>query len=301
MPGLEPLPATAPRLRPAPESDASSALPERTFRALGTTLRALGTGGDRVEAEVRRLEAILTRFHPSPLTHLNERGFLVDPPPELAAAVRHALSVAEATDGLLTPLVLPALRWAGYRDPWPAPARPGVGPAPAIADWRAVSVSDAVLRLPEGASIDLGGTGKSWIAERCFHLLTGEALLDAGGDVLSQSERTVAIDVANPYQGEPLQLVLPPGRWGAATSGVVERAWRGGHHLIDPRTHRPADTRFVQATAVHPDLRRAEVVAKLALLAPDDTARLEDAAVLIAFDAAGAPWRHHASGRWERA
>jgi hypothetical protein len=52
---------------------------------------------------------------------------------------------------------------------------------------------------------------------------------------------------------------------------------------------------------VHPDLRRAEVVAKLALLAPDDTARLEDAAVLIAFDAAGAPWRHHASGRWERA
>jgi FAD:protein FMN transferase len=301
MPGLESLPTATPRLRPAPRPDATSGLPERTFRALGTTLRVLGTGGDRVEAEVLRLEAILTRFHPSPLTHLNDRGSLADPPPELAAAVRHALSVAEASDGLLTPLVLPVLRWAGYRDPWPDPARPGVGPAPAIADWREVSVSDAVVRLPEGSAIDLGGTGKSWIAERCFHLLAGEALLDAGGDVLSRSEQAVAIDVANPYQGEPLQLVLPPGRWGAATSGVLERAWRGGHHLIDPRTRRPADTRFVQATAVHPDLRRAEVVAKLALLAPDDTARLEDAVVLIAFDGAGAPWRHHASGSWERA
>lgn len=301
MPGLESLPATAPHPLPTPRLDARSALPERTFRALGTNMRVLGTGGDRVEAEVLRLEAILTRFHPSPLTQLNERGFLDDPPLELTAAVRHALSVADASDGLLTPLVLPALRWAGYRDPWPGPARPGVGPAPDIADWREVWVSDALLSLPKGSSIDLGGTGKSWIAERCFHLLAGEALLDAGGDVLSHSEQAVAIDVADPYQGQPLQLVLPPGRWGAATSGVVERAWRGGHHLIDPRTHRPADTRFVQATAVHPDLRRAEVVAKLALLAPDDTARLEDAAVLIAFDAAGVPWRHHASGRWERA
>ena len=278
----------------------ASPLPERRFQALGTAVHVLGAGGERTEAAIVRLEAVLTRFRPSPLTRLNERGVLEDPPAELVAALRHALAVADATDGLLTPLVLPALRWAGYRDSWPAPARPTAGPAPAIADWRAVSVTDAVIRLPKGAAVDLGGTGKGWIAERCFDLLTGEALLDAGGDLLSRSDETVAIDLAHPGQGDPLQLLLPPGRWGAATSGVVRRAWQGGHHLIDPRTGRPADTRFVQVTAVHPDLRRAETLAKLALLAPDDAERLRDAAVLIAFDADGTPWRHEEDRRWER-
>ncbi len=275
--------------------------PERRFHALGTDVRVLGAGAQRAETEVRRLETLLTRFRPSPVTHLNERGVLESPPAELVAALRHALAVAEATDGLLTPLVLPALSWAGYRDAWPAPARPGAGSAPEVADWRSVSVTDAMIRLPAGAAVDLGGTGKGWIVERCFDLLEGEALLDAGGDLVTRSAETVAIDIDPPGSGEPLQLVLPPGRWGVATSGVVRRAWPGGHHLIDPRTRRPADTRFAQATAVHPDLRRAEAIAKLALLAPDGVAPLREAAVLLAFDGDGAPWRHADDGAWERA
>jgi FAD:protein FMN transferase len=300
MVGTSPVPPSTLHDRPLVGPATGCSLPERRFQALGTELRVLGVGGDRVEAEVLRLEALLTRFRASPLTHLNERGVLEDPPAELVAAVRHALAVAEASGGLLTPLVLPALRWAGYRDSWPAPARPAEGPAPVVADWREVSVSDTAIGLPEGAAIDLGGTGKSWIAERCFDLFTGEALLDAGGDVITDSKQTVAIDLVHPAQGDALQIVLPPGRWGVATSGVVRRAWRGGHHLIDPRTGRPADTRFVQVTAVHPDLRRAEALAKLALLVPDDAARLWDATVLIAFDADGAPWRHTDDARWER-
>jgi len=301
MIGASPFPSSKVPDRPSIGPATASSLPERRFHALGTELCVLGAGGEGVDAEIHRLEALLTRFRPSPLTRLNEHGVLEDPPPELVAALRHALALAESTDGLLTPLVLPALRWAGYRDSWPAPARPTAGPALAITDWREVSVTDTVIRLPEGAAVDLGGTGKGWIAERCFGLLVGEALLDAGGDLISRSEETVAIDLAHPGQGDPLQLLLPPGRWGAATSGVARRAWRGGHHLIDPRTGRPADTRFVQVTAVHPDLRRAEAIAKLALLAPDDAWQLLDAATLIAFDADGAPWRHGDDARWERA
>lgn len=301
MEDASPLAASTVGDPPFTAAAAPSFLPERRFQALGTDLRVLGARGDRVEAEVRRLEALLTRFQPSPLTRLNERGLLEHPPAELVAALRHALAVAEATDGLLTPLVLPALERAGYRDSWPAPARPTAGPAPAIGDWRSVSVTDARIRLPDGAAVDLGGTGKGWIVERCFDLLAGEALLDAGGDLVTRSKETVAIDIAPPPHGDPLQLVLPPGRWGVATSGVLRRAWHGGHHLIDPRTGLPADTRFAQATAVHPDLRRAEAIAKLTLLAPDDAEPLRDATMLTAFDADGAPWHRGDDGRWKRA
>lgn len=296
----------APTLAPAspfgrpPHAGADPVPEERSFRTLGTEVRALGRGGDRAEAEMRRLESLLTRFRPSALTALNERGAATRPPAELVSALRHALAVAEETDGLVTPLVLPALRWAGYRDAWPAPARPGVGAPPAVADWRGVSVRDDSIRLPDGAEVDLGGTGKSWIAERCFELLEGEALLDAGGDVISRSAAAVAIDLAHPFGGDALQVVLPAGRWALATSGVVARAWRGGHHLIDPRTARPAETRFVQATAIHPDLRRAEVTAKLALLTPDRTSALLDAAVVVTFDGSGAAWRLGDDGDWSR-
>lgn len=293
------LPVPTPRQAARPRH-AQDELAEHTFAALGTEIRVLGRGGDRVETEMRRLENLLTRFHPSPLTRLNESGVLEDPPNELVDALRHALEVARESDGLLTPLVLPALRWAGYRDAWPAPARPGAGPPPRVRDWRDVSVTAAAVSLPEGGEIDLGGTGKGWIAERCFGLLDGEALLDAGGDLISRSRAPVAIDLARPHGGEPLQIVLPPGRWGVATSGVLARRWSEGHHLIDPRTGRPADTRFVQATAVHPDLRRAESVAKLALLDPERAATLSDAAVLIAFDPDGGAWRHRDAGLWER-
>ncbi len=285
----------------AHRAGAGSALAERTFHALGTDIRVLGRGGDLVEAEMMRLASLLTRFEPSALTALNECGMAIDPPEELASSLRHALAVAEETDGLVTPLVLPALRWAGYRAGWPAPARPSTGAPPEIADWRDVSLTTSEIRLPVGAEVDLGGTGKSWIAERCFALLEGEALLDAGGDLISRSSTAVAIDLAHPFEGEPLQIVLPPGRWGVATSGVLARAWQGGHHLIDPRTARPADTRFVQATAVHPDLRRAEVATKLALLTAERSAAVLDAAIVVAFDRSGAPWRLGDDGRWRPA
>ncbi|MEJ2287614.1 MAG: FAD:protein FMN transferase [Deinococcales bacterium] len=295
-----PMFAPSPPFGRGPHAGPDPELEERSFRALGTEVRVLGRGADRAEVEMRRLESLLTRFQPSALTALNERGAATRPPAELVSALRHALSVAEETGGLVTPLVLPALRWAGYRDAWPAPAWPSRGAPPEVADWRGVSVSDDAIRLPDGAEVDLGGTGKSWIAERCFELLEGEALLDAGGDVISRSVGAVAIDLAHPFGEEPLQVVLPPGRWALATSGVLARAWRGGHHLIDPRTARPADTRFVQATAVHPDLRRAEVTAKLALLTPDRTSPLLDAAIVVTFDRSGAGWRLGEDGDWRR-
>lgn len=288
--------------RPAANAPATQSrlteVPDLRFRALGTEVRVAGAGATEAAAELQRLEAILTRFRASPLTRLNELGELDPAPIELVAALHHALTVADHTRGLITPLVLPALRWAGYRDSWPAPALPQPGDPPPTPDWRQVELEGRGIRLPVGAAVDLGGTAKSWIADRCFEHLRGDALIDAGGDVISRVPGHAAINVARPDGAEPLQLLLPPGRWGIATSGVLARAWPGGHHLIDPRSGRPAVTRFVQATAVHPDLRRAEVLAKLALLAPDDGALLDDAVVLIAFEPARGPWHYRGGGRW---
>lgn len=270
----------------------------RTLRALGTEVALEGEDVDLAAVEILRLEALLTRFAPSPLTRLNAQGVLRSPPPELVAALRHALDVARRTGGLVTPMVLPALRGAGYRDSWPAPARPGSGDPAPLADWRGVHLAKDRIALPAGAEVDLGGTAKSWIAERLADGLGAESLVDAGGDIVVRSSEGTAVDIEDAGGSEPSQLLLPPGRWGVATSSVRRRAWPGGHHLIDPRTARPAHTRFVQATVVHPSLCEAEVLTKLALFDALPAAATA-ASMILAQDADGVVWRYAREG-WFR-
>ena len=72
-----------------------------------------------------------------------------------------------------------------------------------------------------------------------------------------------------------LRLETPAGefptRWGVATSGVSIHRWevdgKVRHHLIDPRTGRPAETDVVQATVVAGSSLRAEALAKAAVIA----------------------------------
>jgi thiamine biosynthesis lipoprotein len=63
-------------------------------------------------------------------------------------------------------------------------------------------------------------------------------------------------------------LVLGSGA--VATSGTDYRRWRRNgewqHHIIDPRTGRPAQTDVLSATVVAPAACEAEVAAKVALL-----------------------------------
>ncbi len=59
-------------------------------------------------------------------------------------------------------------------------------------------------------------------------------------------------------------------RWGVATSGTSVHRWRGAagetHHLIDPRTGRPASTDVVQCTTIAGSARVAEALAKTAVV-----------------------------------
>jgi thiamine biosynthesis lipoprotein len=55
-----------------------------------------------------------------------------------------------------------------------------------------------------------------------------------------------------------------------ATSGRDYRRWRQGdawqHHILDPRTGRPATTDVLSATVIAPTAREAETAAKVALI-----------------------------------
>jgi thiamine biosynthesis lipoprotein len=62
------------------------------------------------------------------------------------------------------------------------------------------------------------------------------------------------------------------------TSSVVKRKWKQGetprHHLIDPRTHEPAETDWLSVTVIAPHADMAEVFAKALLIAGPQEAEM---------------------------
>ncbi|MFN2520922.1 MAG: FAD:protein FMN transferase [Candidatus Limnocylindria bacterium] len=246
-------------------------LVRREFDALGGAceLFAVGLPEERVDAVAEWVHAMhrrLTRFDAgSELSALNARaGRWSRVSPELEELLRAALAAYDQSGGLVHAGVLPALLAAGYtrtfaegptaaRTPPPPPA-----PLPALLDVRR-----GAARLAAGAAVDLGGIAKGWLADRAAERLGTNALANMCGDLFATGDGPEGGGWPVGF-GDTTVLLRDDG---AATSGTAPRAWgEGMHHLVDPRTARPAKTDLAFVSVIASSGQRAEVLAKTALL-----------------------------------
>jgi thiamine biosynthesis lipoprotein len=255
------------------------------FPCFGATvaLRASGNA-EIVRLGLRRAQEIaeevhrrLTRFDPSSeLCRLNaDPRELVPAGPILRRFAEAVAWAGNVSGGLVDATCLPAVEAAGYREHWtPATGTGGWTPGPPAAwqpAWAAVAVEGDAVRRPPGTRCDSGGLGKGLAADLMAAALQacGAWVVDCGGDLriggLQGLQRPV--DIAGPDGDGAAIHRLHVARGAVATSGITRRAWAGGHHLIDPRSGRPADTGIVQVTALARTGLQAEVRAKTALLA----------------------------------
>ena len=228
-------------------------------------------------------EACLSRFRPeSELSRLNQSPATdVVVSWDLWQVIEAALEAADNTRGVVAPTVLEAVRAAGYDRSWESIPAGGVaapGEAPPVPDWARIERDPRrhSVRLPAGTTLDLGGIGKGWAADRAARRLGrfGPALVDAGGDVAvsgpAEGDEPWPIGVADPAQDGQQIALLKIWDGGVATSGRDYRRWRQGdawvHHLIDPRTGRPAATDVLAATVVAPSATMAEAAAKAVVI-----------------------------------
>jgi FAD:protein FMN transferase len=218
--------------------------------------------------EIARLfegwERVFSRFrHGSELNRVNGDSAPVLVVSKLfASVVRDALGAASATGGLVDPTLGLAIEAAGYDRDFSLVAddkeRP-LGPT-APGRWRALRLSGRLLSRPAGTRIDLNGVVKALVVDASLDLIRGEGFVAAGGDVAARG----AV-VGLPSVGS---LNLRSG--GVATSGKTHRRWRRAgawqHHLIDPRTGRPAESRWDEVTVAAASCLAADVAAKAAFL-----------------------------------
>ncbi len=293
----------------------ANGLMRSAFRAMGTDVSLIGPSDAPDFARVARfvhdlfdrLERRFSRFRlDSELCEVNRSsGGWTWVSEEFAQVLGLALDGAERTGGLFDPTLLPALVAAGYdrdfeevRSGSPSPLAPPPGPA---GRWGDVRLDRRRVFLPEGVALDFGGIAKGWAADRASELTwpLPWAVVDAGGDLRLSGHPPdgaleIAVDDPDERGAEVLRLQLEAGA--LATSSVTFRSWSRGdarmHHIIDPRTGRPAASRVIQATAWAPDCAEAEIRAKWALLAgPDIVERLpgvlflDDGRVLVDLEA----------------
>lgn len=260
-----------------------------TFRAMGTdvTLVAPTLGADdehqlaaRVAALFEASERRFSRFRPdSELSRLNEIGQLRAASTAFLHVLTRARRHARRTGGLVTPLVGAALIAAGYdrsfdpsRADWYAAPRAS-GPLPPV-ETVVIDRRRGRVTLPPGVSLDFGGLVKGWTVDRAARLLPAVAALDAGGDARLRGAgpdgRGWIVDVEDPADPAREVLTLRVSDRAVATSAPNRRRWRTAtgeqHHLIDPRTGRPAASDLAQVTVLADTVEEAEVLAKAAYL-----------------------------------
>jgi len=260
------------------------------WQATGTAWRIHHDGCVSAElaAEVGRLverdEQRWSRFRAaSELSRLNARAGAWTPvSPETLELLAESARWQARTGGVFDPLVGSRIVAWGYEESMRIrPPHAQASPAAAALAGRVELDRDAAsVRIPGGATLDLGGIAKGWMADRAAGLLRdavphGRVLVDAGGDlVAARGTHLVAVE------GGPAWLPLREGQ-SAATSSWRLRRWRNGdgheaHHLIDPATGAPGAR--TSATVVGECACDADVLATVLALRPERVDELAEAA-----------------------
>ena len=243
---------------------------KRIFEALGgeCEIYALGVAAARLaEAEswVHEMHDRLTRFSPtSELSRFNDSaGSWTDVSPLLESLLRECLRADELSGGLVNAAVLPALLAAGYTRTFsegPTSVTASVVP-PALPE--VLEVRSGSARLRQGASIDLGGIAKGWLADRLASDLGPNSLVNLCGDLYARGGGETGDGWPVGMGGKTVLLL----DMGAATSGTRKRSWGPDlHHLIDPRTGLPSRSDLAEASVIARTGADAEIFAKTALL-----------------------------------
>ncbi len=249
-------------------------------------------------SRLRQLEKTWSRFLPdSELNRLQaRRGDWLECSDDLVAALQLCQLMHVETRGLFDPSIRTSLEQLGYDRTFAEiveqSSRPWETPEPKPANGLAgLEISNNWVRLTDGLSIDLGGIGKGLAADLVANELiaagANSAYVSLGGDIHSAGEPVdengwrvpllhpltgAAVDHHALFSGALVMSTVAIRRW---TRGDTEH-----HHIIDPRTGRPANTDLVAVAVADQSAARAEALAKAAIIAGS----VEGAALLRSAD-----------------
>ncbi len=233
-----------------------------------------------------RFEKQFSRFLPnSELSRFNQsagQNTLVSQ--EFHELLKVAKYYGASTGGLFNPFILPALHRIGYKQS----LAPGYTDDTqidysrlAVADISELKLSDNRACIPYGSALDMGGCGKGYLADqlrqlvktdwiRGYWLSLGGDIVGGGNDVDGQQWKVNISDANDSSTDSDLRLRTTGKDFAVATSGTnVRQGVHSGkkwHHILDPRTQKPAKTDITMATVYGNSATQADVLASCAII-----------------------------------
>lgn len=244
-------------------------------RLVVTDPAALDAARSLVDELLGEVELAASRFRSdSEISMLTPRSDgTVEVSPMLADLLTEAIAAARATDGAVDPTIGATLSALGYDRDIRLVESGGsmvalVRPVPG---WGRLRLEGRRLSLPTGLELDLGATAKAVAADRCAALVADRlgagVLVALGGDIATAGPAPAGgwqVLVQDTDQDPAAHIALPAGG-AVATSSTVRRIWhRSGevlHHIVDPRTGRPAEPVWRSVTVAAPTCVAANAAA----------------------------------------
>ena len=235
---------------------------ERTFFSMNTVMQFQIWGRDsdigygRIITKLQDLEASWSATSAdSVLWQLNNDNKLFQPEPGQAALLDQAEKLSIRTGGAFNPKMrLLSETWGFYNEQHRVPTQEEIDTALADPQW------------------DLGGALKGYAGQKCAELLTelkiDRALLNLGGNVQTYGSKPDGspwkVGIQNPDGGDYAGIVSVTGTMAVVTSGDYQRYFEKDgvryHHILDPKTGRPADSGLRSVTVICEDGMTADAL-----------------------------------------
>ncbi|MDO8265966.1 MAG: FAD:protein FMN transferase [Candidatus Saccharibacteria bacterium] len=248
---------------------------------------------DTLWLEIYKFEKSFSRFlSDSELSKFNRSaGNWVAISQEFKDLLLASNKMSELTHGLHNPFVLPALHRFGYNNNFIDRLKEDYVEnysAGQIVDYKNLEIHDEEAKIPKNTAIDMGGCGKGYLADKLAEIIDKYPVngywFSIGGDIIAKGldennepwELTIQ-DANNPDINLDNSIKIDPKGLSVASSGTFIRKAKVGrnswHHIIDPRTFKPAKSDILLATVVAPTTLQADVLATSAVILGSDNAK----------------------------
>jgi len=247
---------------------------------------------DQIETSAKKFEKKFSRFDPgSELNAINNKNTMqIKVSVEMLDLLIKAKKAYSKSQGIFDPTILKYLEAAGYNQSFEiinastGGEKVSLKTVPLKIDsghFSALKIEKLKSKItsPIGMKIDLGGIAKgSWV-DRAANILqkySSNFWISAGGDIFLKGKnidgKPWQVGVQNPLNltKDLLKIQLPNDETGIATSGITYRQGFKGkkhwHHLIDPRSGRPAQNSILSVSVIAKSTIDADIMAKTVLL-----------------------------------
>lgn len=175
-------------------------------------------------------------------------------------------TACDKTKGNFDLTVLPAVKaWGFLSDSYKIPNEKEINELQSYIGYNQVKISGNTVSISEKAEIDLGGSAKGFIGDKCAEYLEKNgvkyAVISLGGNIRTVGEKpnnekfTVGIEYPDTHD---VFATISCDDINIITSGAYQRNFIGDdgnlyHHIIDPKTAKPAVSDLKSVTVISKD------------------------------------------------